>query len=137
MFLLIITKSLCYVTNSFINNDIILIIVTMMKLHFYKQMHGLVWFVFCGTGDKPRAFSLTNIPSLFYIFILRQDLTKLLHRSGWAQSFDPPASASQRAGFTDMHHHTRVTNACLNTLHYSSEYYKIKTTKDPALDLRV
>ncbi|EHB03251.1 hypothetical protein GW7_10939, partial [Heterocephalus glaber] len=41
----------------------------------------------------------------YFLFILRQDFTKSLSCPGWVQTCHSPASASQRAGITGMHHH--------------------------------
>lgn len=51
----------------------------------------------CVTSVGSRAFTLSYTPSPFY-FILRQDFAKHLSSSAWAQTRDPPASASLSVG---------------------------------------
>lgn len=57
---------------------------------------------------EPRAFTLSNIPSASFIFILRKDLVKLLNVPGWAWTCSPPALAPQRAGITSTCYHTQL-----------------------------
>ncbi|EHB02767.1 hypothetical protein GW7_11805, partial [Heterocephalus glaber] len=43
---------------------------------------------------------------LFFFSVVTHGLTKSLNCPGWAQTCDPPASASHSAGITGLHHHS-------------------------------
>lgn len=81
---------------------------------------------FCYWILNPGAFYLWTISpfsllQIFFFFILRQGLTKLLRFSlscwSWSQIWDPPASVSQIVEITSMCHHSLQDGDVLENYH--------------------